>query len=154
MNKLRFLTTNSSIKSERITNILRILIELKESIYKEPKAHENDGITPEDFDNMFNNVIKNISISLGVTPNTIYDSISRRLGGLQKEQILIELRDFFTSKKNGEDTAIGKKIIEAITTKDDEKSVRNALNEIKEFDDYDDIAEEKEVIFTYKEIIA
>ncbi|MBN1037057.1 hypothetical protein DWC20_16095 [Clostridium botulinum] len=116
------------IRSGRITQIARILREVKEEIFRYP---EDEGVSVEEFNWIVDQKIKKVAGDLGINSSSCTDKVTRQLDCIGKEQFKDELWDFFTDRVPAEQTKLGGRIVSNKTNKDNKKSVIAMLDSIK-----------------------
>lgn len=113
------------IRSERVSQIALIMREVKDEI-----SNYEEGLDREEFDLLIDEKIKKVSNDLQINETTCTDKITRQIG-IEKKKFKDELWDFFIDKVPAHKTSLGERILSNISYKDNEKSVIDMLDSIK-----------------------
>lgn len=115
--------------SERISQIGRIIREVKEEVCKYP----DEGVSCSNFNLMVNEKIKLIADELNITEGTCANKVTREIGIRKKEIFKEELWDFFVDKTPAIYTKLGQRILSNRTSKDKRQNVIDMLVSIKNY---------------------
>ncbi|MBN1064155.1 hypothetical protein [Clostridium botulinum] len=115
------------IRSERLSQIGRIMREVKEEIC----LYEDEGVSRKEFDSIINEKVKELSKQLNTKRGSIVDKMTRQLDNIRMAEFKNELWDFFIDKAPAEKTVLGTRILQNSTRKDSKQSIKNMLTSVK-----------------------